>query len=134
MGEGGSTNTLGLPPQGPGSRARLGRRIIALFIDWWASWLVGYLLFRGNEMAVLGIFAFTQWLLIWTMGASFGQRICSMQVRALAGRAPSTLVRPSGLAALIRTALLCLVIPAAVWDADGRGLHDKAAKTVLVRS
>jgi uncharacterized RDD family membrane protein YckC len=33
----------------------------------------------------------------------------------------------------VRTALLCLVIPAVVWDADGRGLHDKAAGTVIVR-
>ncbi|CPU67518.1 Conserved membrane protein of uncharacterised function [Mycobacteroides abscessus] len=35
---------------------------------------------------------------------------------------------------LLRTVLLCLVIPAVVWDADGRGLHDRAAGTVLVRS
>jgi hypothetical protein len=26
------------------------------------------------------------------------------------------------------------VIPAAIWDADQRGLHDKAAGTVLVRT
>ncbi|MEY4301088.1 MAG: hypothetical protein RJA30_239, partial [Actinomycetota bacterium] len=36
-------------------------------------------------------------------------------------------------AATIRTLLLLLVIPVAIWDADSRGLHDKAAKTVLVR-
>jgi hypothetical protein len=33
----------------------------------------------------------------------------------------------------LRTVLLCLVIPAAVWDAQGRGLHDKAARTIIVR-
>jgi len=33
----------------------------------------------------------------------------------------------------VRSALLCLVIPAVVWDRDGRGLHDTAAGTVLVR-
>ena len=33
-----------------------------------------------------------------------------------------------------RTALLALVIPAVIWDADQRGLHDKAAGTVLVRA
>jgi hypothetical protein len=32
------------------------------------------------------------------------------------------------------TALLCIVIPAVIWDADHRGLHDKIAGTVLVRS
>ncbi|MFE4466652.1 RDD family protein, partial [Oerskovia sp. NPDC056781] len=30
--------------------------------------------------------------------------------------------------------LLCLVVPAVVWDGDGRGMHDKAAGTVIVRA
>jgi hypothetical protein len=34
---------------------------------------------------------------------------------------------------LIRTVLLLLVVPAAVWDRDSRGLHDKAAGAVQVR-
>ena len=34
---------------------------------------------------------------------------------------------------VVRTVLLCLVIPAVIWDADQRGLHDKAAGTVLLR-
>jgi uncharacterized RDD family membrane protein YckC len=34
----------------------------------------------------------------------------------------------------VRTVLLCLVIPAFIWDRDGRGLHDKAAGTVVVRA
>jgi uncharacterized RDD family membrane protein YckC len=34
---------------------------------------------------------------------------------------------------VIRTVLLILVIPAVIWDADQRGLHDKAVGTVLVR-
>ena len=37
------------------------------------------------------------------------------------------------LPALVRTALLCLVLPAVVYDRDQRGLHDRAAATVLVR-
>jgi uncharacterized RDD family membrane protein YckC len=35
---------------------------------------------------------------------------------------------------IVRSVLLALVIPAVIWDADNRGLHDKAAGTVLVRS
>jgi hypothetical protein len=27
-----------------------------------------------------------------------------------------------------------IVIPAVIWDADQRGLHDKAAGTVLIRA
>jgi hypothetical protein len=33
---------------------------------------------------------------------------------------------------LIRILLILLVLPAVIWDADNRGLHDKAAKTALV--
>ena len=40
---------------------------------------------------------------------------------------------PGLLSALVRTALLCLVVPAVVWDADGRGLHDRVAGTAIVR-
>jgi len=36
--------------------------------------------------------------------------------------------------AAIRTLMLLLVIPAVVWDSEGRGLHDRAAGTRLVRT
>jgi uncharacterized RDD family membrane protein YckC len=36
--------------------------------------------------------------------------------------------------ALVRTVLLLTVVPALLWDRDYRGLHDKAADTVVVRS
>ncbi len=35
---------------------------------------------------------------------------------------------------VVRTVLLILVIPAVIFDADHRGLHDKAVGTVLIRS
>jgi hypothetical protein len=34
---------------------------------------------------------------------------------------------------LIRTALICLVIPAVVYDDDGRGVHDRIANTRVLR-
>ena len=40
---------------------------------------------------------------------------------------------PGFLSALARTILLCLVVPAVVWDSDGRGLHDRVAGTAIVR-
>ena len=47
-------------------------------------------------------------------------------------------LRPQGplglLTALLRTALLVLLVPALVYDRDKRGLHDRAAKTVVVRA
>jgi hypothetical protein len=35
---------------------------------------------------------------------------------------------------VIRTVLLCLVIPPVVYDADGRCLHDRAAGTIVLRT
>ena len=36
--------------------------------------------------------------------------------------------------AVLRTALLALVLPALVRDGDGRGWHDRAAATIVVRT
>jgi hypothetical protein len=41
--------------------------------------------------------------------------------------------RPLGVVrAALRTVLLLLLVPALIWDRDGRGLHDKAADSVVV--
>jgi uncharacterized RDD family membrane protein YckC len=42
--------------------------------------------------------------------------------------------RPGFGAAVIRTVLLCLLIPPVVYDTDGRGLHDRAANTIVLRT
>src|SRR6478609_8786013 len=58
---------LGLPESGPGALAPLGRRVVALAIDWVACLLISgaffvvdptaFFLSRGNPLATLGIFA-----------------------------------------------------------------------------
>lgn len=119
---------LGLPADGSGSMARLGRRVPALMIDWFAALAISWLLFDGDQWATLGVFAVENLVLVSTLGYTVGHRLLGIGVRRLDGR------RPVGLAsAFVRTALLCLVIPAVVWDGDGRGLHDRAAGTVIVR-
>ncbi|MFP3462107.1 RDD family protein [Arthrobacter globiformis] len=118
---------LGFPESGPGSMARAGRRILAITIDWTIALLISNVFLGGNSMATLGVFAAEQILLIGTLGYSIGHRVMGIQV-----------VKPDGsaagpLAALVRTVLLCLVIPAVIFDPDQRGLHDKAMNTVLIR-
>jgi hypothetical protein len=34
---------------------------------------------------------------------------------------------------LLRTVLLAFLVPAIIWDRDGRGLHDKAAGALTIR-
>ena len=117
---------LGLPESGPGSLAKVGRRVIALLIDWGLALLVAQAFAKGNSTITLLVFALEQWLLIATLGYSVGHRVMGIQVRRLDGQYVG-LWR-----SLIRIGLILLVIPATIWDADNRGLHDKAAGTILV--
>lgn len=118
---------LGLPEHGRGSVARLGRRIVALFIDWGLCYLIAAAFFAGQNAAILAIFALEQVLLIGTAGFAVGHRLLGMRLQRLDGTAPGL-----GKAAL-RTLLLLLVVPALINDQDQRGLHDRAAGTVLAR-
>jgi uncharacterized RDD family membrane protein YckC len=108
------------------------RRVVALAVDWAAATAISYLFANGNSWATLGIFALENLILVSTVGYTLGHRLLGLQVRVLGDRTISPVMVGFGRGA-IRTFLLCLVIPAVVWDADGRGLHDKAAGTVIVR-
>ncbi|MFM5904696.1 MAG: RDD family protein [Micrococcales bacterium] len=117
---------LGLPESGKDSLAKMGRRTLALCVDWAAASLISIAFFNNASMATLAVFALEQWLLVGTASASIGHRLLGLRVVSLNGK-PLTLWR-----ALIRAGLIVLVVPAAIWDADNRGLHDKAAETALV--
>ncbi|MEU5717804.1 RDD family protein [Streptomyces sp. NPDC020403] len=123
---------LGLPREGPGSIAPLGRRFGALFIDWAACMLIAYgLIARGDQQSAgnwaLGVFLVLSLLTVGTIGSTPGKRIMGLRVVAEDGGRLGT-VR-----VLLRTVLLLLVIPALVWDRDSRGLHDRLAHAVQVR-
>ncbi|MFJ2947051.1 RDD family protein [Streptomyces sp. NPDC087226] len=124
---------LGLPEDGPGSIARPGRRFGALAVDWGLCMLIAYgLITEGYDGQSTGnwallVFLVLSVLTVGTLGFTPGKRLFGLRVVALdTGR-----VQP--LRALVRTVLLCLAVPALVWDRDGRGLHDRLARTVEVR-
>lgn len=118
---------LGRPRRGPGSIARVGPRIGALAVDWAIASVIAYAFLGGTDFAILAVFAVEQILLVSLLGYSIGHRVFSLQVQKLDGS-------PAGfLAGVVRTLLLCIVIPALVFDADQRGLHDRAMDTVLVK-
>jgi len=122
---------LGLPPDGPGSLAPLGRRIVALLIDWALCWAVSLGFFHGSSWATLLIFLGENVVLVGTAGFTVGHRVLGLRVRRMLPGAPDG--QPGPVRALVRSVLVCLVIPAVVWDGDGRGLHDRAAGTAIVR-
>lgn len=100
---------------------------MALCIDWGIALLISNFAFGGDSWATLAVFAIEQILLVGTLGYSIGHRVMGIAVIKPGGGAPGPL------AALVRSVLLCLVIPAVIFDPDQRGLHDKAMNTLLIR-
>ncbi len=123
---------LGLPESGPGSIARPGRRLGALAVDWGLCLLIAYgLITDGYHQSTsnwaLLIFFVLSVLTVGTVGFTPGKRLLGLRVVT----EDTGTVAP--LRVLVRTALLCLALPALIWDRDGRGLHDRLARTVEVR-
>jgi uncharacterized RDD family membrane protein YckC len=121
---------LGLPPSGVGSVATTGPRVLGFAVDTVAANLIAFATTGGqgpNGVYVLAAFALQMWLGTAFVAGSIGHHVAGLAVMRV-DREPAGLWR-----AFIRTLLACLLIPAAIWDRDQRGLHDMAAQTVLVR-
>lgn len=120
---------LGRPGQGPGSLAGFPRRLGAVTIDWIACVLIARA-FSPDAWVPLLVFYVENLVLVSTLGSTFGMRLLRLQVVRTRPEQAAGPVSPWRVA--LRTLLLCALIPATVWDRDGRGLHDKAADTVVV--
>ena len=77
-------------------------------------------------VATLVIFAVEIIALTWLTGSSFGQRVMGIAVVSQAGG------RLSLWRIVVRTVLICLVIPALVYDSQKRGLQDLAVGSRVV--
>lgn len=123
---------LGLPEEGPGSIARPGRRLGALAVDWALCMLIAYGLLTHHygqstgNWAVLILFVLSA-LTVGTVGATPGKLLFRLRVVSVHGG------RLGVLRVALRSALVCLAIPALIWDRDGRGLHDRFSGAVQVR-
>ena len=117
---------LGLPEQGPRSVARMGRRVAALFVDWLLSMVIAVAALHSQYWTI-AIFAAEVWLLTATTGLTVGKRL-----RA-SGWSGWTASRWASAGRWSRTLLLLTVVPPLVTDGDLRGMHDRAANTVVVR-
>jgi uncharacterized RDD family membrane protein YckC len=123
-----------MPQRGRGSLARFGRRLVAVVVDWFlcdliAAGFMGYRLGQGGlgSFKPLEVFVLMNLLLVGTLGSTIGHRLLGIRIVKVGGASAGPLL------AAIRTVLLAVVIPAAIWDRDTRGLHDKIAGTVTVR-
>ncbi|MCO5996457.1 RDD family protein [Actinoallomurus rhizosphaericola] len=125
---------MGLPREGTGSAAGYGRRLGALVIDWLIALAVAAVLAgalhvgaQTRSLLTLLVFGVMVWLLTGSIGTTVGKRLCGLRVVRVDGG-------PIGpLWAFVRALLLVLVVPALIWDRDYRGLHDRAANSIVVR-
>ena len=113
----------------------IGRRFVALVIDWVIAVLSAAAVANSTvppeglreSFLVSGIFVVEVGLLVGLLGFSIGKRLLGLKVEG-----PDS--RPIGVPrALLRTFLLALVIPALVRNDEGRGLHDIAAGSRVIR-
>ena len=127
---------FGLPAEGPGSVAGWGRRIAALFVDWFACLAIAGIVAAqlgwdgqaGRSLTPVGVLFVEMSLLVGLLGASLGHRLLGLRVARLDGR------RVGVPRATLRSLLLCLVLPAVIYDKDRRGIHDLAAGTIVLRT
>jgi uncharacterized RDD family membrane protein YckC len=121
---------LGLPRSGPGSLATFTRRAGAFALDVFAAALVAGLVtapqLPGN-WSLLSFGLITVVFLVAT-GQTPGMRLLGLRLAH-----PRQGQRLALWRAVVRTALLMLLVPALVVDGDGRGLHDRLTDTAVVR-
>ena len=115
----------------PGEVASLVRRAGALIIDWVACLLVAKLVAPALDLGEapflpVAIFFVEVTLLTWFVAASFGQRVLGIEVIGIDGQ------RLMLWRIALRTLLICLVIPAVIFDSQGRGLHDRTVGSVAI--
>ena len=121
--------SLGLPADGPGSLASFGTRVVAYFVDAIAAALIAGL-FTAPELP--GHWSLLSFALLYAgtllaFGQTPGMRLLGLRLAH-----PRQGERLALWRAVVRTALLMLLVPALVVDADGRGLHDRLTDTAVV--
>jgi uncharacterized RDD family membrane protein YckC len=112
--------------------AGFGRRFVALLIDWAACTLVASLFvasLRTNPWPQLGVFVLAHAFFVGLFGQTPGMALARIRCVSVADEDAIGIPRAS-----LRALLLALVIPAMISDGDGRGLHDRAAGSVVLTS
>ena len=112
--------------------ASFARRFGALLIDWALCTLVASLLvadLRADPWPQLGVFVLVHAFFVGLFGRTAGMALIRIRCVSIADGGAIGIPR-----ALLRAVLLALVIPAMIFDGTGRGLHDRAAGSVMVSS
>lgn len=131
--------SLGLPREGENSVASFSARLAGFVIDALACALVGGLITSQithpsgttRQLVAYSVLFLEHVVLVALTGQTFGMRIMSLKVLRL----KDTSAVPGLVPALLRTFPLLLTIGlTGFFTKDGRGYHDLAAGTVVVRA
>jgi hypothetical protein len=133
---------LGLPENGSGSLVGMGRRLVALIIDWFIAYglarltvTLGLMTSRQFLYGQAGAaVVLATWLVLGVVAVRLfqftpGQFALGLRVASVDERRNVGLGR-----AAARGVLIAVVIPALFVDVDGRGIQDRVTGTAVVRS
>ena len=125
---------LGLPQTGPGALASVARRAGGVAIDWVICWIIaGFLHMFTTYLGDTAILTLMLFVILGIISVTLfartpGQALLGMGVARVDQRDQRV-----GLArAAARTLLTIFVLPAAMVDTDGRGMHDRATGTAVI--
>lgn len=126
---------IGLTQSGEGSLATIMRRIGGLFIDWVIAALIALIItsfthaLGGQATVQLLVWAVISVVSVFFFARTPGQALLGMGVACV--DTPGK--RVGFLRCLARTVLTIFILPPILTDADGRGLHDRATGTAVIR-
>ncbi len=134
---------LGLPESGEGSLAPLGVRFGALLVDWFLAYgLIGLLVAIGgpgllggdsfagvSSWAVPVVWGLAGVVCVWLFAQTPGQALFGIGTARIDADE-----RVGVLRALIRVVFIFFLLPPLIQDEDGRGMHDRATGTALIRT
>ncbi len=134
---------LGLPASGTGSIAPLGVRLSALVVDWLLAYgLVGVIVMVGGPGALGGesFSAVASWAVpliwgasgvvcVWLFAQTPGQAVVGIGTARIDAEERVGFGR-----SLVRVVFIFFLLPPLIQDEDGRGMHDRATGTALIRT
>ena len=127
---------LGLPQSGPGSLAGLFPRMAALLIDWLLCYAMAAFIntmtdsLGDNAFLTLGLFVLLRIVTVLLFAQSPGHAIMSIGV----ARVDEPNQRVGIVRAAFRAFLTIFLLPPVIQDTDGRGMHDRATGTAVIRT
>lgn len=127
---------LGLPKTGPSSLASLFSRMGALLIDWIICYILALFITRmtnylGDSATVTAIvFILLRTITVWLFAQSPGHAMVGIGV----ARIDDSSQRVGLVRAAARTILTFFLFPPVIQDTDGRGMHDRATGTAVIRT